>query len=70
MNLRTVKSTRGKRASHYTMSQLFGLGDNKTNMIKKTNLSTYLMLLANKAATSFLVSICIELSIFHNNLFA
>jgi hypothetical protein len=27
----------GKRASHYTMSQLFGLGDNKQEMVKKAN---------------------------------
>jgi len=37
MNLRTVNNTQGKTASHSTMSQLLGLGDNKQEMVKKAN---------------------------------
>jgi hypothetical protein len=37
MNLRTVNNPQGKTASHYTISQLFGLGDNKQEMVKKAN---------------------------------
>ena len=37
MNLKVVKHSWGKRVAQSTMPQLFGRGENKQNMIKKTN---------------------------------